>query len=353
MKWCLIGKIAEGEPAQTVPIASERFTIGRRDTVSLRVPCPSVSKLHAELVQRENGLWVHDLGSTNGTFVNGRQVEGEAELRDGDLLQIATVAFRVTWEQATTNTVTKCVDACDEALLLTQMERLLSEHNVCPKYQPIIELNSRKTLAYEVLGRSKLFGLTTPKIMFEVAARLDQEPQLSHLMRLEGVKQSQEAGAPHLFVNTHPREVNQTFLAPSLKQLREVAPQQTITIEIHEAACTDPALMLEIRALLRDLDMSLAYDDFGVGQTRFQELAAVPPDYVKFDMSMIRDLDRAAAGRQNMVRSLVDMVRSLNIRTLAEGVETEGEHRVCQELGFELGQGFLYGKPAELPSPRS
>jgi EAL domain-containing protein (putative c-di-GMP-specific phosphodiesterase class I) len=45
------------------------------------------------------------------------------------------------------------------------------------------------------------------------------------------------------------------------------------------------------------------------------------------------------------------MARSLGICTVAEGVETSGEHAACQQLGFELAQGFYYGKPAELPPP--
>ena len=74
----------------------------------------------------------------------------------------------------------------------------------------------------------------------------------------------------------------------------------------------------------------------------------VPPDYLKFDMSLIRGVNLASIGRQHMLRSLVEMSRSLGIRTLAEGVETEDEHVACQQLGFEYGQGFFYGKPADL-----
>jgi EAL domain-containing protein (putative c-di-GMP-specific phosphodiesterase class I) len=95
--------------------------------------------------------------------------------------------------------------------------------------------------------------------------------------------------------------------------------------------------------------MQLAYDDFGTGQARLQDIVVVPPDFLKFDMSMIRGLDLATAGQQRLVRSLVEMARSLGIRVLAEGIETAGEHEACQQLGFELAQGFFYGKPARLP----
>jgi EAL domain-containing protein (putative c-di-GMP-specific phosphodiesterase class I) len=70
------------------------------------------------------------------------------------------------------------------------------------------------------------------------------------------------------------------------------------------------------------------------------------PDYVKFDMSLIRDLDSATAQRQQVVAALVQMVHNLGITSLAEGVETAGEDQTCQQLGFDLGQGYLYGRPA-------
>jgi EAL domain-containing protein (putative c-di-GMP-specific phosphodiesterase class I) len=92
--------------------------------------------------------------------------------------------------------------------------------------------------------------------------------------------------------------------------------------------------------------MQLAYDDFGSGQSRLVELATVCPDIVKFDIKFIREIHLAPRRQQQMVASLARMVRELNIVALAEGVECEAEHDVIVEMGFELGQGYLYGKPA-------
>jgi EAL domain-containing protein (putative c-di-GMP-specific phosphodiesterase class I) len=117
-------------------------------------------------------------------------------------------------------------------------------------------------------------------------------------------------------------------------------------LEIHETAVTDPVKMAEMRAHLAALKISLAYDDFGSGQSRLNELIESPPDYLKFDMSLIRDIDSATPQRQQILATLVQMVRSLGIVPLAEGVETEGESATCLQMGFELGQGYLYGKPS-------
>jgi EAL domain-containing protein (putative c-di-GMP-specific phosphodiesterase class I) len=104
--------------------------------------------------------------------------------------------------------------------------------------------------------------------------------------------------------------------------------------------------MRQLRATLSDLNIGLAYDDFGAGQARLVELAEVRLDYLKFDMKLVQNLDIAPLARHKMVDILVQMVRDLNVRPLAEGIETIGEHEMCRRVGFDCAQGYLYGQPA-------
>jgi EAL domain-containing protein (putative c-di-GMP-specific phosphodiesterase class I) len=69
---------------------------------------------------------------------------------------------------------------------------------------------------------------------------------------------------------------------------------------------------------------------------------------LKFDISLIRDIDNADESRRRMMESLVRMVRDLGINALAEGIETAAEAEACIDLGFEFAQGYYYGKPAPL-----
>ena len=103
--------------------------------------------------------------------------------------------------------------------------------------------------------------------------------------------------------------------------------------------------MKGLRESLTALDIQLAYDDFGVGQSRLTELAVVRPDVVKFDMCLIRNVHIGSPGQKIMLSNLVRMVQDLEITPLVEGVECEEEHQICCEVGFELGQGFFYGRP--------
>jgi EAL domain-containing protein (putative c-di-GMP-specific phosphodiesterase class I) len=117
-------------------------------------------------------------------------------------------------------------------------------------------------------------------------------------------------------------------------------------LELHEAAITCVHSLSELAKRLADLDIELAYDDFGAGQARLAELATARPHYVKFDMCLIRSLDTADPNRLRMVRTLVTMVKDLGILSLAEGIETAAEADACKELGFELAQGYYFGYPA-------
>ena len=79
----------------------------------------------------------------------------------------------------------------------------------------------------------------------------------------------------------------------SLRELRELEPRRPLVLEIHEAAVTCGDEMKQLRAALADLQIGLAYDDFGAGQARLVELVDVPPDYLKFDMKLVQNLESA------------------------------------------------------------
>lgn len=147
-------------------------------------------------------------------------------------------------------------------------------------------------------------------------------------------------------MNTHPAEMLQIKeFGQSLAQLRKNAPDTMIVMEIHERSIQSIETLQYLRSILADLDMQLAYDDFGVGETRLVELAKVPPDYLKFDISIIRNIHAAPPRLHQMVKTFVAASRDLGINTLAEGIETREEHETCRELGFQYAQGFYFGKP--------
>jgi EAL domain-containing protein (putative c-di-GMP-specific phosphodiesterase class I) len=289
------------------------------------------------------------MGSTNGTFVEGSRIQGPHELANGTLIQFADVAFRVTRQmQRATQTVGS--DLCDTALALSQFDRLMSEDGaVVAHYQPIVDANSSETLGYEVLGRSRIYGLKKPDAMFRAASQLQLGAELSRMFRKVGIEST--AGyesQPHLFLNTYPEELDDIrSLISSLKSLRDLNATQPMTIEIHESTVANSQTMSLLRVALEDLQMGLAYDDFGAGQSRLVELANVPPDYLKFDMTLVREIHKATPQKQEMMGKLVKMTKDLGAVALAEGIENEEEAAVCRQLGFQLFQGFHFGRPGK------
>ena len=107
-------------------------------------------------------------------------------------------------------------------------------------------------------------------------------------------------------------------------------------------------MLIELRQVLSDLNMELAFDDFGQGQARLIELSEASPDYLKFDMQLVQGIAAAPARRQQVVAMLARLVLELDIVPLAEGVELLEDHQVLQQMGFKLGQGYFYGRPAAI-----
>lgn len=338
---------------QDVP-SERRFTlqdgvceVGRGSGCGFRINSGSVSKRHARFIASGMQLIVEDLGSTNGTYVNGKKVSHSA-LVEHDIVQFANATFRIERCKAIEHEGTVEEGLAQWAQTLISFDTLLSEKRVIPFYQPIVTIDRARVAGFEVLARSNLPELNNPAAMFGVAERLGQQATLSELMRSEGMRVATTSSYPEarFYLNTHPVEVVNERMIESLVLLRHRFPSMGITIEIHESAVTDLNSMKALRQTLRDLDMHLAYDDFGAGQGRLLELAEVPPEVLKFDMQLIRGIDSAPASRQELLRSLVRYATELGTAPLAEGIETEEEHAACVSLGFELVQGYLYGKPA-------
>src|SRR5262249_28996964 len=74
------------------------------------------------------------------------------------------------------------------------------------------------------------------------------------------------------------------------------------------------------------------------------ELAEVPPDFIKLDMRLIRNIHKSAS-RQKLIRGIVQSGQDQEVQVIAEGVESDAEAQVCQELGCNFGQGFFFGHP--------
>jgi EAL domain-containing protein (putative c-di-GMP-specific phosphodiesterase class I) len=353
--WYLSGRTSPTEPVLRIAINGDSFTIGRRGGLDLTVPSLRVSGRHAEILVVADHLFVRDLGSTNGTFVNRERLAGTRRIQEGDHIEIADVEFRVEYEAPGDRAgpisdrlkkTNRAVQSFESDWVFSQFEQLVRGAAVKPSFQPILKLSDLDIYGYEALARSAVDGLRQPREMFEVASLLNREAELSMICRVRALEEA-DSLARHrpIFVNTHPRERLQEDVLPQLRVLREQHPRAKLVLEIHEGTIQHPQQMREVLPLLKDLDIQLAYDDFGAGRARLLELVQCPPDILKFDVGLIRNLDSAPDHQRRMLRVLVEMAHDFSAHTLAEGIETAAEAEACRDLGFEYAQGFLYGRP--------
>ena len=361
-RWYLEGYFQTDQDRSQFPINSLPQQLGRDESLSCVVSGPSVSRHHATIDEREGKLWIEDQGSRNGTFVNRKAINIPTEIDHGDVIHLGTVEFRLVDTQHSRSGNLMIEDTGDETKFIStaqlsqnfpsgvrELERLIEEKNVAMVFQPIIQAHDLGTCGYEILGRGGSSDLpNSPLDLFNLAESFNLHIELSELMRDTGVEVAVQHGLQgDLLVNTHPQElVDVDRLLASLTQLRKNFPTTPLTLEIHEQSVTgDRDLLRSLKAQLDTLSMKLAFDDFGVGQSRLMEMVEAKPNLIKFDRVLIDRIDEADSSRINLLRHLKDLASELNILTLAECVSSEGEYNTCKTMGFEFYQGFYFAKP--------
>ena len=340
-------------------------TVGRGHECDIALKVGDLSRQHARFFAQDGGLWLADLGSTNGSYVNQQRLSEPVQLRAGDVIHLADNEFRLlrhhrsagtddlhTDSGRTLDRTRAAVHGLDTSFPLetaTFLE-LLDREMVAGFKQAVVRPDGR-LFAYELLGRSTHPGLPVgPGQLFALAASVGKEVELSRLLRRRSFAQAAAADLRvPLFFNNHPAEcLDVDALLAELSALRALYPSLQLVFEVHEAAITDLDMIATIKQTLRRLHIRFAYDDFGAGQARLLELAEVPPDILKFDMALIQGLSSPESSKYLLLEALSKLVHQLGIATLAEGVESPIEAQLCARLQIQLLQGFLFHRPADI-----
>ncbi len=353
-RWYLEGFLGQEKVLGQLPIMSFPFKVGRQEGLSFTVPRLEVSRIHAELDCIEGHIVLRDLGSTNGTYVNGEKLKSEFTLRDGDVIHFANLELRLMKQSAPSvdrsNTLVG-MDMLSENQLteIRALQRLLDEQAVTALFQPIVVSGDGRIYGYEILGRGQHPSLPSdPKPLFRIADSVGKAVELSELFRQQGLDAAVSFPLQYnYFINIHPAEMgSMTRFLHSMHKLRARQPNLNLVVEFHEQAVSDVAEMKRFGGELAQMGIELAYDDFGAGQARLLELVEVPVAYLKFDISLIKDIDRASETRREMISLLIDLARKMNIATVAEGLNRDSEVEICSALGFDYLQGYYFGRPS-------
>lgn len=218
-------------------------------------------------------------------------------------------------------------------------------------FQPIVDAKTGEIFAYEALMRSQMSSLKTPAQILTLARSQSKLYQIERLTWFRALKDySQYTHLPEdyrLFINS----ISNQALTPQdidllEKEYASLLPR--VVVEFTEEEKLDEKFLKEKRFCLNRWKSKLALDDFGTGYNGERMLLELHPNYIKIDMSIIRDihLDKS---RQKILQNLLTYSHERHIQVIAEGVESKEEMAYLIRSGIDYLQGYYIGIPQKNP----
>jgi EAL domain-containing protein (putative c-di-GMP-specific phosphodiesterase class I)/DNA-binding NarL/FixJ family response regulator len=230
--------------------------------------------------------------------------------------------------------------------LVARLREIIDSDDVRAVYQPIVELESHRTVGYEALARIIASPIQGPEAWFADAASVGLGLELERAaLRAAFAGLAQLPADCFLAVNLSPAAI----LADDVRGLLEAAGPSRLVVEITEhRAIDDYGLISRALLVLRAHGLRLAVDDAGAGYASLRHLLEIRPDLLKLDASLTRGID-VEPGRRALAQALIAFARATGVAIVAEGIETAAEQAELERLGVALGQGYHLGKPGPLP----
>lgn len=262
--------------------------------------------------------------------------------RKGELLEFDPEVYRTSLQER----------RCHE-----EFRRLINEELVTYHFQPIIDAKDGSVFAYEALMRVDLPTLHSPADVLRLAREencLHEVERITFFRASSAYQALENAGkvvpSALLFVNS----IASQYLTPdelSEYSARYASILPRIVIEITEEEVLDPKA-LRIKQTIPGSSGAFALDDYGSGYSNERSLLELSPNYIKIDLSIIRDIDTDANKRQ-IVSNTVSYAHQRGMKVVAEGLETADEVRTVLSLGVDLLQGFFLAMPQAEPGGAS
>lgn len=277
--------------------------------------------------------------------------DGDGLLRDADAAMYRAKACgrdrSERFDEAMRAEATRLLD------LEADLRRAILQDAFEPYFQPIVRLADGQVIGHEALlrWRHELHGILSPAEFIGVGEDSGLIEQVDWLMyrRVIGLMTSSH-GEGYVSINVSPRHFRSDDFAERLLQLLDAAgaDPSRLRIEITEVALLDDApRALRTLSTLRARGVHALLDDFGTGFSALSYLHRFPIHALKIDQSFVQGLgSELHAESLALVRAILALAATLGIDTIAEGVETQAQRDMLDELGCLYGQGYLYGRPA-------
>lgn len=226
---------------------------------------------------------------------------------------------------------------------------ILKGHKIETAYQPIVDLSARKIIGYEALTRSRADNfMMEPAILFSIARESGKIKELDELCVDVALLSGQKLGLDKkLFLNLNLETLIDAKIMKDIFKSRKSIGFNNIVIEITEQSILRSFEKVRDALFeLKEQGVSIAIDDLGGGAVSLRDVAILKPDYIKFDRSLIRQIDSNST-KQQIVLSMILFANGIKAITTAEGIETKEEYETVQGLGVNLGQGFYFARPGK------
>jgi diguanylate cyclase (GGDEF)-like protein len=306
---------------------------------------PFVAGEHVVTLAARVGIATADPGSGDAGALLRHASLALADARDGETARVRVFSAGQETRQA------------EDRRLELDLRNALDEDRIEILWQPQVSVSSGRITGVEALARWKhpVLGELGAEALFAVAERSDYMIELSaHVQRKAIAAASAWQGKLsrlRISVNVNAADMAQPGFGARLLALAErEGLRERLTVEVTESGLIEDlgaaaALLAELRAG----GLRVAIDDFGTGYSSLAYLKALPLDIIKIDRSLVQDIAGSARDKI-VVRSVIDMARSLGLQVVAEGVETEAQLTLLAQEGCNLYQGFLCSAPIDAAS---
>lgn len=217
-------------------------------------------------------------------------------------------------------------------------------------YQPIVDSFSQEIYSYEALIRwvHPHKGLLSPDSFVPVAEKTGMINEMGKSVLEMACREAASWAVPaKISVNVSPVQLSsKAFVGIVLSILKETGlPADRLELEVTESSLfTESATPMNTLNKLRAMGVKISIDDFGTGYSSLSRLSRLAFDKIKIDKSFVHSIS-TQEDALNIIRLITGMAKSLNMKAVAEGVETQEQLNSLQALGCDFAQGYLFGKP--------
>ncbi|HEX2731543.1 MAG TPA: EAL domain-containing protein [Polyangiaceae bacterium] len=229
------------------------------------------------------------------------------------------------------------------AALEARFEAALS--NLWIAFQPIVSWSRKGAFAYEALVRSTEPSMNNPGLLFDAADQLGRMLHLGRAIRAKVADTISRHPDKRFFVNLNPIELNDDELHSSGCPLAPFANQIVFEVTERTALASVSGVTAQIERLRKN-GYQIAVDDLGAGYASLSSFIHIEPDFVKVDLSLVRDL-HLSPRKRTLIRGINQIcVKDLGISVICEGVEKAEERDVLLAEGIDFLQGYYFARPS-------